>query len=172
MDSDELKEQLGQSKKMLYLLGATVLFGVYMLWPSGAEVEEVGTSDLDAELAALQENRGSDSGIDIDYSTVDRRNVELGSSQSSGSRTSGSSYETGTPDISGILAGYGSQTDKRGEYLVAYILVAQDEPGYEIDLRDVLRYDLTPPTIWEVGEPAAVFGTQAGSYKIRARSIR
>jgi len=37
MDSEGLKEQLGKSKKMLIALGGVVLFGVYMLWPSGAD---------------------------------------------------------------------------------------------------------------------------------------
>ena len=71
------------------------------------------------------------------------------------------------------MVGYGSQTDSRGEYLVAYVSKSPLEPGYEVDLRDIIRYELNPPTTWVLDQTVEVYGEVINSpYKIRARSIR
>jgi len=170
MDSEGLKEQLGKSKKMLIALGGVVLFGVYMLWPSGADpVPE--TSDLDAELAALQASR-STGGVPVsNFSGTDNRGVTLGPGGDLGD-AGGSTFETGNPDIFGTLVGYGTQTDPRGEYLVAYIRNEKANQGYEVDLRAVVRYRLDPPSQWRIDETVYVFGEQVEGNRYVARSVR
>ncbi len=173
MDKEALQEQVGKSKKMLYVLGVVTLFAIYMMWPSGADESDAVASDLDAELAALQATRDAAAGNPVArFDGTDKRGVAVGGGGDSGQANS-ASFETGEPDVVGTLVGYGSQTDSRGEYLVAYISKSLEEPGYEVDLRDILRYELSPPSVWEIDQVVQVYGSTTNSpYKIRARSLR
>lgn len=169
MAEQSIKEQLQENKKKLVVLGAVMLFGVYMMWPSGGEVVEESGGELDAQLAALQierENSGA-GGSRPTFEGTDPRGISV----SGGGEGAPGVFQTGSPLVVGVLVGFGTKTDTQGEYLVAYVNV-QDTSGYEIDMRDIVGYNTTIPPYLSADQPVRVYGEFTGETRIRADAVQ
>lgn len=158
----------GKTKKVIFLIVICIIGG-YIAWPQDKSIPNVTDTPLGLELASLQDSDAGNRNNPGRFDGVDQRNIALGAG--GGDVEDKAVYEVGPPRIQGILVGYGTKTDSYGEYLIAFVQTP-DKKGYEVDLRDVLQYNLRVPIWWQEGQQISVYGEFVNMYTIRARSIR
>ena len=159
------------NKKLIIALVLVALVGGYIVFGQRNSSTEVGVNnaELDAQLAELQRNNPEASSADLSYDGTDQRNVSIGSG--GGSEANSSVFRTDSPVVRGVVVGYGTKTDSRGEYLVAYIRVSETE-AYEVDLRNITGYSMNRPAFLTEGNIVRVYGTLENGNEIRADAVQ
>ena len=170
MNKQELSAQIQDNKKKLVVLGAVMVFAIYMLWPTAEETEEANP-ELDAQLDALQETRSQEGGGGTPpaFDGVDNNNISLGGGSSAGADPG--VYQTGRPVVMGEIVGFGTKTDLQGEYLISYIS-GPEGIGYEIDMRDIVGYTTEQPSYLGEGQVVRVYGEFITETQIKAKAIQ
>lgn len=170
MAMKELKQKLGEYKKYVIMLGATLVFSAYMLWPEGGLVPEAteNKSELDIMLEQLNDpNRTDDTqtaGTRPAYRPIDRNNIGV---TGGGSVADPTVFDSSIQRIEGFFVGYGTKSEGSQNYPVLFVSTAREEGdddqeviGYTLDLREYAEENTVPK--FSEGQRIVVFGIPSG----------
>ena len=170
MAMKELKQKLGEYKKYVIMLGATLVFSAYMLWPEGGLVPEAteNKSELDIMLEQLNDpNRKDDTqtaGTRPAYRPIDRNNIGV---TGGGSVADPTVFDSSIQRIEGFFVGYGTKSEGSQNYPVLFVSTAREEGdddqeviGYTLDLREYAEENTVPK--FSEGQRIVVFGIPSG----------